>query len=182
MFIWDLIVKLSLPIIVLHNIFYEASLNHFLYSSVVIMSVVIILVTEKLTPRFRKLLTTLSWLSLVAVLILSLIYTSHWCVILGCTGGLLNLTAVSANQGVMPVINPNIEPDFTERGVFIFGYTSWENIYINMEDDFRHKFVDSDTRLFCLCDWIVIRNYYIVSVGDMLIYSSGLMSLAHMVY
>ena len=176
MLLWFLISQLTPLVVVLHLVAYEASLGSLEYFVLIMLWVVAVLVIEKTMPMLRTLALTLSGLSFVFVLLISFIYDPHWCVIVGFVGGLLNITAMMANQGKMPVINPHLEP---EKGFFLLGNYSWEHQDLIM--DFRHKFLDSNTRLLCLCDWIVIGNYSVASIGDVLISFSGLISLAHMI-
>lgn len=103
-------------------------------------------------------------MAFVVVLILLFLYARHWCIIVFCTGGTLNMFVVSINQGQMPVI--------PRPGIIM---------------DYRHKFVDSNTKLFYLCDWIDVSYHNtilisIMSVGDVFIYSAGFISLAHMIF
>ena len=160
-FLWLPVYFLGIPLTLTHIIFYEASHpDRFQHSSLIIMWMVIIPIIEKSAPRARRLLINLSGLSFVLILILSFLYAWHWCVIVNCIGGLLNTIVMSANQGKMPVIGSS-------------------GLKMNM--DFRHNFINHKTRLLVLCDWIVVPNRAVISIGDVLLYSSGYMSLGHIV-
>ena len=157
--IYFLISGLLFAITFLHIFLYEAFIDHSRYALFVFLWIVIVFSAEKHLPIFRSLVLSFSWLSSTVVLLLSLIYLRHWCTIVYCMGATLNFTAMLVNQNKMPVMGPYAESAFNTA--------------------FRHKLTDSGVKFLFICDWIVIPDFCIASIGDVLVYSSGFISLVH---
>lgn len=178
MLLWLLTIRFLVGIIFVHIVLYESAFSRFRYSYFLIVAIVLILVVEKLVNKFRKLIINIALLSIGLILILSLLYVRHLCVIVDCVGSLLNLLAISANQGKMPVIDPNEFSNYGKKCSYPLGQVPWPS-WLGTSLDFRHEFANSKTKLFCLSDYIVIRDYSIISIGDVLIFLSGFLSLIH---
>ena len=151
----------------------------FWYTCLIFVWTIFVLTIERKTTELRMFISGLVWLTFTTILIVLFFYDWHWCLVIACTGGLLNTTALLFNQRKMPVLNPNNLPEFKKRGFFPFGYYDWEGVDIEM--GLRHKSIDSDTKFFILCDWIVLRRNSIASIGDSFIWISWIISLVHII-
>lgn len=64
-------------------------------------------------------------------------------------GGAMNLIAIAANQGTMPVLWPA-------------GCALWEA-------DILHSCMTKATHLKWMCDWLVLKGLGVASIGDLLV-------------
>lgn len=113
---------------------------------------------ERDVLRFRTFMCGLLLCLFLFALCVFLVKIPHFCADIFCLGAVLNYLAILANKGQMPVV---------------------DGLHVNLS--FIHKPVDADTKLLLLCDYIVINNKtkFTASIGDILIWLSCFISLAH---
>jgi hypothetical protein len=136
----------------------------------------IITVMELVSEYHREFLTRLLFITSIPLLIMFLFYYPNLPSVLFTLGYIFNCLAMIMNRGMMPMVNVvNLDSNSCRRqGVrFPFGFAKWNGI----DTDYRHQFTDGNTRLFYLCDWISVRNFSIISIGDVCFLSAGMLAL-----